>query len=128
MAGDFLDPSHYITRTGNYIHVGKMVWIQINIKISSKNSLTNNNNNNSYIKIILPIQCKTDLKQGLYVSNIIDPNTNIYWIEGEIPSGSSIDYFNLPFKDTNQTNSTYLSGGDLSNTTEIIIAGYYFTN
>ena len=122
MAGDFLDPSHYITRTGNYIHVGKMVWIQINIKISSKGSLINNNK--SYIKITLPIQCKTDL----YVSNIIDPNTNIYWIEGEIPSGSSIDYFNLPFKDTNQTNSTYLSGNDLSNTTEIIIACYYFTN
>ena len=125
MDGDFLDPTNYTTRLGNYIHVGKMVWIQVNIKINYKYTLTNPK---SFIKITLPIQAKTSLKQSLYVSNIINPDTNISWIEAEIPSGNYIDYLLLPIKESQLVLSSYLAVEDLTNTSEIILGGYYFTD
>ena len=125
MDGEFLNPSDYTTRLGNYIHVGKMVWIQVNIKINYKYTLTDPK---SFIKITLPIQAKTNLKQSLYVSNIINPDSNISWIEAEIPSGNSIDYLLLPIKESQLVLSSYLAVEDLTNTTEIILGGYYFTN
>lgn len=115
----------YAVQLGNYVKIGKLVYIDINIELTSNGSATGDASitglpftSNATTTAILTFQC----------DNIIDNGGNIAQFCPSIASGATQVLLDYDDFDATNYNAQTLNEGNIADTTQIKISGSYISS